>query len=156
MASQRIAKIFSLLLASCLMLGVALADDTLSGVAEVQSDRLEVEHGKRRAKFFGNVKATYRSLKLECREMVVSYSESGGVTALLAKGQVIVRSEEAVATAATARLDAALGVLILEGKPSLIRGPNRLEGSRIEITLSSGRLDVVDARGTFKVGQGEN
>ena len=88
--------------------------------------------------------------------MVVSYAESGEVTALLAKGQVIVRSKEAVARAATARLDAVKGLLILEGKPSLIRGPNRLEGSRIEITLSSGRLDVVDARGTFKVGQGKN
>jgi lipopolysaccharide transport protein LptA len=138
------------------MMGVVVANETLSGVAEVRSDRLEVDHERRRARFEGNVKATYRSLKLECKEMVVSYDEFGEVTELFAKGQVIVRSKEAVARANSARLDAGLGLLVLEGNPTLVRGPNRLEGSRIEITLSSGRLDVIDARGTFKIGQGEN
>jgi hypothetical protein len=44
--------------------------------------------------------------------------------------------------------------LVLEGKPLLLKGQNRLEGARIEIHLDSSNVDVFDARGRFAFGEG--
>ncbi len=140
-----------LVLCVALLLGAAApAGESLEGTAEIQSDTLKVEHKQGRATFSGNVRASYKALQIECDEMRVSYDEAGGVTALTAEGNVVVRSKDAVARAGVARLDTKKDLLILEGTPSLTRGPHRLKGSRIEVALTTGQLDVIDARGTFK------
>ena len=122
------------------------------GAAKVQSDRLEVEHEKRRARFQGNVRAAFGKLKLKCEKMNIAYSENGEVVSLHATGKVEVIRGDARATANQARLDARQGLLVLEGRPVLIQGLHRLEGSRIAVHLKSGRLEVVDASGTFVLG----
>jgi lipopolysaccharide export system protein LptA len=121
---------------------------------EVESDRLEIDHKARSARFEGNVLARYGDITLRCDRMTATYSDTNAVTSLLASGHVSVLQGNTSATSGSARLDARLGLLVLEGKPVVIRGANRLEGKRISIHLQSGRLEVTRAKGVFTLGVG--
>ncbi|MCP4196640.1 MAG: hypothetical protein GY762_05760 [Proteobacteria bacterium] len=124
------------------------------GIAEVRSQRLEVDHNRRRARFEGNVRAAYGDLSVRCDQMELTYNGKGEVVTLKAEGKVTVARGGAKATAKLATLDAKLGVLVLSGDPVLVQGENRLEGMRITIHLKGNRIDVSEARGTFKLGTG--
>ncbi len=140
-----------LTLAMVMAVGIdAWAEDSV----EIESDRLEIDHKARSARFEGNVLAKYGDITLRCDRMTVTYSDGGAVTSLLASGHVSVSRGDTSATAGKARLDARLGLLVLEGKPVVIRGSNRLEGKRISIHIQSGRLEVTRAKGVFKLGVG--
>jgi lipopolysaccharide transport protein LptA len=135
---------------ACAALPLVAAGDAGRSV-EIESDRLQIDHRARSARFDGNVRARYGELVLLCDSMRVSYSEDGTVVALRAIGHVTVRKGEARATAASGRLDARQGLLVLEGSAVLVRGPHRLEGARIAVHLASGRLEVERARGVFQL-----
>jgi lipopolysaccharide transport protein LptA len=122
------------------------------GIAEVLSQKLEVDHNKRLARFEGNVRAAYGDLSVHCDLMELTYNGKGEVVTLKAEGKVTVARGGARAKAKSARLDAKLGVLVLSGDPVLVQGENRLEGVRITIHLKGNRIDVSEARGTFKLG----
>ncbi len=141
-----------LLLLSISLPAAAQKPGPVQGTAEIQSDKLKIDHALKRALFEGNVTAHWRELVLECDEMNVSYDEQGNITSLRAAGNVVVRRGEARATAKTARLDARQGLLVLNGNPVLVQGPHRLEGSRILVHLKSGRIEAIDAKGTFSLG----
>ena len=121
--------------------------------AEVTSRRLEVDNKARIARFIGDVRASYTGLEISCQEMTVAYESEGEISSLKATGGVLVERGDVLARADFATLDAKRGVLVLEGRPSLKKGGSTLQGSRIEMGLSDGRLQVVDARGTFKLGE---
>ncbi len=121
-----------------------------NGTASVQSDRLEVEHQQKRARFEGNVRVVFLGLTLFSDKMEVMYDDNGEIVSLLAQGNVTVVRDNARATSNSARLDAVRNLLILDGNPVLVQGAHRLEGKRITVNLSSGRLDVTQAKGTFK------
>jgi len=135
--------------------GGALADGAdRPPKVQVESDRLRIDHRARTAAFSGNVRARYGELDLSCDSMDVAYGEDGAVVSLRANGGVTVRRGEATATARTARLDARLGLLVLEGGPVLTQGQHRLEGARITVALATGEVDVERARGIFQMGPG--
>jgi lipopolysaccharide export system protein LptA len=125
-----------------------------TGAIEVESDSLRIDHSVGRALFEGNVRVVRGDLSLSCARLEVTYDRAGGVSSLLASGGVQVLRGQARATAATARLDARAGRLVLEGQPVLIQGPNRLDGRRIAVELSTGRIEVEGARGRFEVDLG--
>lgn len=118
--------------------------------AEVQSNRLTIEHEGRVARFEGNVRASFRDLKIGCEQLEVKYRPDGRVSSLFAKGGVVVEREGARAEAGIARLDVEGDRLYLEGNPRLRRGEHTLTGSRIIIHLRLGRIDVEEARGIFR------
>jgi lipopolysaccharide export system protein LptA len=124
------------------------------GIAEVRSERLAVDHSKRHARFEGNVRAAYGDMTVRCERMELTYNAKGEVVTLQAEGKVVVTRDDAKATATFATLDAKHGVLVLKGTPVLVQGENRLEGMRITIHLKNNRIDVSEARGTFKLGTG--
>jgi lipopolysaccharide transport protein LptA len=146
--------LFASLLALTIAAPAPHAEGLDRGEAKVRADRLEVDHEARRALFTGHVHATYLGLTMECERLEVRYTESGEVLALNAAGRVVVSREGARATAKAARLDAPRGELVLTGAPTLAQGANRLEGARIVIHLSSERLEVQQAQGTFRLGAG--
>ncbi len=119
-------------------------------IASVQSDKLKVEHQQKRAQFQGNVRVQYLGLTLHCDQMDVTYDDKGDIVSLRAQGKVTVTRGDTQATSKTARLDAPLNRLILDGNPVLVQGAHRLEGKRISVHLKNGRLEVVQAKGTFK------
>ncbi len=126
----------------------------LANSADISADKLDVDHEKRTALFAGNVRASFRSFRVSCKRMSLRYTDAGKVEGLVASGSVKVTAKDATAEAETAELDSARGVLILTGSPILTKGPNRLEGARIEIALADGRVEVTKARGTFRLSEG--
>lgn len=148
MADRRTGCGWAVGLAVLLIAGAVSAQRTV----EVEADRLQIDHRRGTARFDGNVRATYGKLQLSCATMEVGYDDAGNVTALKATGDVVVLRGAARATAAVARLDARQGLLVLEGRPVVVQGANRLEGQRITVRLADGRLDVVGARGKFQLG----
>ena len=145
-----------IVLVFCLLAaGLAEGKGLDQGTAEVQSDRLEVDHEKRHARFEGNVRATHGDLRVRCDRMELTYSIKGEVVTLTADGNVVVTSYRTRAEAHRATLAAKQGVLVLEGNPILVQGENRLAGQRITVYLKDNRIDITQARGTFKLGDGE-
>jgi len=126
----------------------------LANTAEISADKLEVDHDKRSAVFEGNVRASFSAFHISCTRMSLKYTDSGKVDKLKAEGSVRVTADDATAESKTAELDSARGVLILTGSPIITKGPHRLEGSRIEVELKTGRVDVLEARGTFRLSDG--
>ena len=121
------------------------------GEAEVTADKLNVDHKNRTADFEGHVRAVFDKLSMTCHKMSLSYDEAGDVKSLKASGNVTVVRDDVRATAQSVRLDSTTGRLILQGSPSLVKGPHRLTGQIIEVDLESGRLEVKEARGTFRL-----
>jgi lipopolysaccharide export system protein LptA len=145
----------SILLVLCFCVSVFAEEKGFGkGIAEVRSQKLEVDHNKRSARFEGNVRAAYGDLSVHCDRMELTYNGKGEVVTLKAEGKVTVARGGARATAKLATLDAKLGVLVLSGDPILVKGENRLEGMRITIHLKGNRIDVSEARGIFKLGTG--
>ena len=142
----------SIVLIACLAL-TASAESRLNGEAEVSARRLKVDHKNRRAEFKGEVRAVYGGLTLRCDRLTILYGEGGGIEALSAAGNVVVKRGDARATARAATLRAKAGVLVLEGDPVLVKGSHRLEGKRIRVFLESGELEVEEARGAFRFGE---
>jgi lipopolysaccharide export system protein LptA len=126
----------------------------LANTAEISADKLQVDHEKRSAVFEGNVRASFGTFHVSCVRMSLKYTDSGEVDTLKAEGSVKVTAKDATAESKSAELDSGRGVLILTGSPVITKGPHRLEGSRIEVTLATGRVDVMEARGTFRLRAG--
>jgi lipopolysaccharide export system protein LptA len=126
----------------------------LANTAEISADKLQVQSDKRSAVFEGNVRASFGTFRVSCAKMSLKYTDSGEVDRLKAEGSVKVTAKDATAESKTAELDSGRGVLILTGSPVITKGPHHLEGSRIEVTLATGRVDVMDARGTFRLSTG--
>lgn len=127
--------------------GRVLAEDKV----QISADRLEVNHKESRALFVGRVRATFGQLRLECQNLQVRYNEAGQVSHLEAAGSVSVKREDTSATAGRATLNVNRAILVLEGNPKVARGPHKLSGVRITIELSTGRMDIEHARGTFEL-----
>ena len=141
-------------LASALLALPGAAAAGRPGAIEVESDSLKIDHAAGRAFFEGRVRAVHGEILLTCERLEVTYDGTGAVGSLLASGGVQVQRGQARATAATARLDAKAGQLVLEGEPVLLQGRNRLEGRRITVGLHTGRIEVIAARGRFEVDLG--
>lgn len=154
-APPRLAGLLVLAAALVVCLGPRTALTREGKRVEVEADRLSIDHRARTASFEGNVVAHYSDLILTCDTMHVTYDESGEIASLKASGKVAVTRADVSATAAAARLDARLGLLVLEGKPVLLKGNSRLEGKRITVSLATGKVEVTKARGVFRLGASE-
>jgi lipopolysaccharide transport protein LptA len=118
---------------------------------DIQADYLAVVHEKKTATFKGHVRAVFGRIRLTCAKMTVRYNDKGEAASLDARGNVTVLTEDAEASAGLARLDVDRGILVLEKNPVVAKGPHRLKGSRIEVQLKTGRVEVSDAKGTFRL-----
>ena len=122
---------------------------------EVEAERLTIDQARHTARFAGKVVARYGELTLTCDEMTAAYDERGAIASLEARGRIGVRRGDASAEAGSARLDVKRKILVLEGAPTVVRGPHRLSGRRIEVRLDTGAVEVLEARGTFAFPLGE-
>jgi len=147
-------RLVAALLAACLLHPPAAASGSGRPTVEVESHSLRIDHDHGRALFEGDVRARYGDISLACSRLEVNYDRGGAVVSLLASGGVRVQRGAARASAATARLEARTGILVLEGGPLLRQGAHQLEGQRITVDLASGRIEVTSARGRFEVDLG--
>ena len=121
---------------------------------DISADHLFVDHEKKSARFEGHVKAAFGKLRLTCSKLSLVYNDTGEIAELTAWGGVTVVTEDAKATAGRARLDARRNLLILDETPSIAKGPHHLTGSRIEVRLDTGQVEVTEARGVFQLKKG--
>jgi lipopolysaccharide export system protein LptA len=131
----------------------ALRGHNADAPIELDAARLEVQDRADRAVFTGTVKVRQAQLTLETERLTVAYSSGSGVQIdrLDAAGGVIVRSPSETARGNFGIYDLNRKLITLIGDVELVRGPNRLGGSRLVIDLTSGRA-VIDG-GAPGVGQ---
>lgn len=121
--------------------------------AQINADKLRVDHAKKEARFEGHVHAEIGVLDVICNTLNLVYDDEGNIIRLEAAGGVTVAHEGAKAVASHAALNAKAEILVLTGEVVLTRDGHRLQGKRIEIHLRTGRIDVAQARGTFVLKQ---
>jgi len=123
----------------------ALKGHNSDAPVDVAADRIEVQDRADRAIFLGNVKVRQAELTLDTERLTVAYSSAGGVQIrrLDAAGGVVVRSPSETASGEFGIYDLDRKIITLLGNVQLVRGPNRVAGSRLVIDLNSGRA-VID------------
>jgi lipopolysaccharide export system protein LptA len=131
----------------------ALRGHNADAPIELDAARLEVQDRADRAVFTGAVKVRQAQLTLETERLTVAYSSESGVQIdrLDAAGGVVVRSPSETARGNFGIYDLNRKLITLVGDVQLLRGPNRLNGSRLVLDLRSGRA-VMDG-GAPGVGQ---
>ena len=128
----------------------AAAGAGLSNNIQINSDTLKIDSKGRTASFSGHVKADLGSLVFTCRKMVVTYDDTGSILKLSASGLVTVKKDGAAASSDRAVYFAGSRMLVLSGSPVLKKGGNTLKGSKIEVNIDTGLINIINAAGTFR------
>nr|WP_167956234.1 LptA/OstA family protein [Sphingomonas jejuensis] len=125
----------------------ALANHNSNAPVDVDADRFEVQDRQDRAVFSGNVRVRQGGLNLDAQRLTIAYQggPSSGVTIqrLDASGGVTVRSATETARGNFAVYDLNRRQITMVGGVTLQQGPNRLNGGRLVIDLTTGR-SVID------------
>lgn len=134
----------------------ALQGHNTNAPVDVAADRIEVQDRADRATFSGNVEVRQGGLTLNAPRLTVAYSNSGGldIDRIDASGGVRLTSPSETATGSFAIYDTGRRLITMIGDVTLTRGPNRLNGNRLVIDLTSGRavMDGGSAPGTQREG----
>jgi len=116
---------------------------------EIQADTLEVQQSKRHALFTGNVRIKRGALILTCQRLEATYDRKGGLSTLLASGQLAISGPDFSATAGSAEYEQDRGILSLKEHPKLKRGTTEVRGTQIQIWLDEERVVIDKAQGTI-------
>lgn len=129
---------------------------------EVKSGQLIVDDQLQKARFEGQVAATWGEWTLRCEALDVTYSQDGQVLEATATGSPIVLTWsggliEAKRAHFTPRISnntppnesLTEGTVWLEGDPVLRRGQSKLTGERVEVDLRSRRVKVLGVSGVL-------
>jgi lipopolysaccharide transport protein LptA len=138
------------------LVGTAHADpvnapDASLEEVEVDADRLTLDGSGGAALLTGHVRLRRGALSLTCDRLTTRSDASGALVEARAEGSVRVQRGGLVATAAAARLDLARGEVVLDGPVRLVRAEGTVEGARVVVALSDGRVTVERARGRLRL-----
>jgi len=114
---------------------------------DIESDKLEVLDGEKRAIFSGNVVAKQGGMTLRTRELSVSYTGNQGlsgsnanITRIKATGKVLITTDKnQTATSDWADFLVVEQVMTIGGNVVLSQGENVIKGDRLVIDLKTGR-----------------
>ncbi|WP_085867669.1 lipopolysaccharide transport periplasmic protein LptA [Pseudoruegeria aquimaris] len=128
---------------------------------DVTADQLEVDQADGAAIFSGNVLVTQGEMTLSADTLRVEYAEAGsdaagGISRLIATGNVVLVNGPDAAEAAEAVYTIATGIVEMQGNVLLTQGPNVISSERMTANLETGtaRLDG-RVRTTLKSSQSE-
>ncbi len=129
---------------------------------EVKSGQLIVDDQVQKARFEGQVAATWGEWTLRCEALDVTYDQDGQVLEAVATGSPIVltwsgglieakhaRFEPRAGQNTTPEGSLTQGTLWLDGDPVLRRGQSKLAGERVEVDLRSRRVKVLGVSGVL-------
>ncbi len=112
------------------------------GPIEITADELEVQQAQGIATFRGDVDAVQGELRLTADELTVHYGgaagEGGDIERVEARGDVVVRSVDDVATGDVGTYDLMTRQITLTGDVVLTSGGNVLRGRRLDVDLATG------------------
>lgn len=114
---------------------------------DLRSEKLTVEHARRRAIFSGGVVATRGELTMQCPEVEARYDASSRVQTVTCVGPVTATEGDRTMTAEHGRFDNETGILTLEGQPTLTEGERRLTGETLIYEASTGLVRLQKAEG---------
>lgn len=144
--------------------------DRLSGLKlsgdqpiQIESDKLEVDEGNRKATFSGNVSVVQGPTLMKAGRMTVFYADQGGNAAATAPGAnpnidrlevdgtVLLKSGKQTATGDRGTFDMKSEVLTLSGKRvALSEGPNVLTGCKLTVQMRTGQAKFEACGGRIK------
>lgn len=125
----------------------------------ITADRLVAETQSRYADFIGSVNAVQGDTVITCDKLRIFYdkqkegeaSGQGAIKRLEAEGNVVIHSQDKVATSAKAVYEMATGVVILSGPGSRVTdGPNTITGEKITLFRNQERM-IVEKGGDKRV-----
>ena len=122
---------------------------------EIEAANLQVRDKDKSAIFSGNVVVTQGDAKLEAERLIVFYSGSmangdadgqavqQSISRLEAKGNVLISSQDQVATGDDASFDMKKEFVVMTGdRVVLSQGPNVVVGKRLTIDLKTGKANL--------------
>lgn len=131
-----------------LLVSVPVHAVTANAPIEIDADRLEVERTDGIAEFSGNVRVVQGDMRLASDRLQVNYDEGqkknrdGGVTKIIANGQVTIVYGADTATGNQAVYDVPAKKVFLNGNVTLVRGDNVLRGDGLVFDLVSGNASL--------------
>ncbi len=118
---------------------------------EVRADTLEIAQAGERVVFHGQVRAVQPDVRLACDTLTIRANDRGNIQALTAEGRVVLTRAEWRAEASKADYDHQAQTLTLTGAPRVHYRGNRLQGNRIVVHLTDGRVTVEQAKGQWRL-----
>lgn len=130
---------------------------------QIESDRLEVDEGNRKATFIGNVSVVQGPTLLKAGRMTVFYAGEGSgqpatapagnpnIDRLEVDGTILLKSDKQTATGDRGTFDMKTEVLVLSGKRVVLsEGPNVLTGCKLTVQMRTGQARFEGCGGRVK------
>ncbi|MEM6479267.1 MAG: LptA/OstA family protein [Pseudomonadota bacterium] len=117
-------------------------DQDASQAIEIAADRMSIDQEDGSAVLSGNVIIGQGDLRLAAPRVMVSYSETGGISRIVAEGGVtlVTPEEEVEARRATYALEA--DTMLLEGDVLLSQGRSAVSSERMRVDLATGTAQL--------------
>jgi lipopolysaccharide export system protein LptA len=128
----------------------------------INADSMEVHQNEKLANFKGNVVATQGDLTMKADSVKVYYSLQEGaaqnadttqIQRIDAEGNVRITSPSESATGSWGIYDVGRDLLTLGGAVELNRGQTKIQGSRLELDLKTGKSRMVSASSSDQTGR---
>ncbi|MHA1546992.1 MAG: lipopolysaccharide transport periplasmic protein LptA [Alphaproteobacteria bacterium] len=125
---------------------------------QIEADNLEIDDNKKNAVFSGRVIATQEKMRLTTDKLVINYrsGKDGGnpqLRTIDARGNVVMKVRDQVATGAWAHYNLLEEKLTLSGKVVLSQGKNVIRGEKIVVNLKTGRSQMFSSKNTKSGGR---
>lgn len=153
-------KIMAMSLGLGLLLGAwaaRAADATEEGggtnTTTITSRHLDFDYPKRTAVFDGDVVVTDPRVVIKADSITAVFSTNNQPETITAVGNVRIEQDERVALSSRATYSVKSGLLVLTGKPRVIRGVDVLTGSRIIFSRDDDKVTCEDAKLTLIPGE---
>lgn len=130
---------------------------------QIESDKLEVDEGNRKATFSGNVSVVQGPTMMKASRMTVFYADQGDNAAATAPGAnpnidrlevdgtILLKSDKQTATGDRGTFDMKTEVLTLSGKRVVLsEGPNVLTGCKLTVQMRTGQAKFEGCGGRVK------
>lgn len=131
---------------------------------QIESDRLEVDEGNRKATFIGNVSVVQGPTMMKASRMTVFYADQGGaqpatapggnpnIDRLEVDGTILLKSDKQTATGERGTFDMKTEVLTLSGKRVVLsEGENVMTGCKLTVQMRTGQAQFESCGGRVKV-----
>ena len=120
----------------------------------ITSKRLTFDYADRKAVFDENVKVVDPAVTITADQITVTFGADNQPETVMASGKVRVEQTDRWATCQRAVYSVKSGLLVLTGKPKMVRGQDVLQGSRIIFYRYEEKAKCEDAVLTIMPGQG--
>ncbi|MEE2786775.1 MAG: LptA/OstA family protein [Myxococcota bacterium] len=118
---------------------------------DIEAKHVEFDQKQGRVIFRGQVSIIRGQVKIECQRLVARYGDGGQLIDLMIESALTITGKHFKARAGHGHYLHGTGEFRLTGEPTVQRGPNRLQGSKIVVFLEDERVVIENPKGTVHV-----